>query len=234
MDEKRLLEDLGKGGAQILRRNLVSGSVVGLAWGTSVSATVGAVNLQENTAVKVVQLVGAMGARNTEYDGHALVQQLAEKLGGDDYFINAPYFCQTPEMAKSLLATHGVLETVVLGKNAQVALLGIGSTDPQYSSYYLAGYVPLDEIEQIRASEAVGDIAGIHFDVNGNQVCHDFYERLVTIRVEDLLKIPIRIGVAGGIGKVKPILGALRGNFVSVLITDSVTAEKVLELDNPV
>lgn len=232
VNETGLLEDLGMGGAQVLKRHLVSGTVVGLAWGTSVSATVSAVNFQENQAVKVVQLVGAMGARNTEYDGHALVQKLAEKLHGEGYFINAPYFCQTADMAKALLVTHGVLETVALGKNGQVALLGIGSTDPQYSSYYLAGFVPLDEIERIRASEAVGDIAGIHFDINGNQVCQDFYERLVTIRVEDLLQIPIRIGVAGGTGKVKPILGALRGKFVNVLITDSVTAQKVLELSD--
>lgn len=229
-DHERLLGDLGRGGAQFLRRHIFTSAIVGLAWGTSISATIDAVDARENVPVKVVQLVGAMGARNAEYDGHTLVQRLAEKLGGEGYFINAPYFCQTPDMARALLVTHGVLETVALGKNAQVALLGIGSTNPKYSSYYLAGYVPLDEIERIRASGAVGDIAGIHFDLNGNQVCQEFYERLVTIRVEDLLRIPVRIGVAGGTGKVDPILGALRGKLVNVLITDNVTAQKVLEL----
>jgi len=228
-ENEESLQDLGRGGAQVLKRYLLPGAIVGLAWGTSISATINALDIHENISAKVVQLVGAMGARNAEYDGHRLVQRLAEKLGEDGYFINAPFICQTPELAKTLLETHGVIESVELGKKATVALLGIGSTIPQYSSYFLAGYVPIEEIENIRAEGAVGVTAGIHFDLNGNIVCKNFYDRLVTIRVEHLLKVPVRIGVACGLGKVEPILGALRGKLVNVLVTDSDTAQKVLD-----
>lgn len=226
--EEHLLQDLGRGAAQVVKRFLVSEAIVGLAWGTSISATIDAIEMQENVTVKVVQLVGAMGARVEEYDGHSLVQQLAEKLGGEAYFLNAPFICQSPGIVNALLNTQGILETVALGKQAQVALLGIGSAQPQYSSYYLAGYVPREELERIQAADAVGDIAGIHFDLGGKFVCEEFYQRLVTIRREDLVQIPVRIGVAGGSGKVAPILGALHGGWVNVLVTDSVTAKKVL------
>jgi DNA-binding transcriptional regulator LsrR (DeoR family) len=37
------------------------------------------------------------------------------------------------------------------------------------------------------------------------------------------------VGVAGGEEKVAAILGALRGGYLNVLITDSVTAQAVLE-----
>lgn len=76
----------------------------------------------------------------------------------------------------------------------------------------------------------MGDIVGIHFDLNGNFVCQKFYDRLLTVRVEDLLKIPVRIRVVGGIGKVEPILGVLRRQMVNILAADSVTAQKVLDL----
>jgi hypothetical protein len=39
----------------------------------------------------------------------------------------------------------------------------------------------------------------------------------------------LEAGVAGGEEKVAAILGALRGGYLNVLITDSVTAQKVLE-----
>jgi DNA-binding transcriptional regulator LsrR (DeoR family) len=229
-DNTQLLRSLGQGGAQVLSRHLAPGMSIGLAWGTSISATVEAMAPGRVTPVKVVQLVGAMGARNADYDGHTLVQRLAEKLGGESYYIHAPYFCQTPAMARALLEAQGVAETIALGRQVQVALLGIGSTLPQSSSYYLAGYVPLEEIEQIRASGAVGDIAGSHFSAHGQFVCSEFYERLVTIRFDDLIHIPIRLAVAGGSGKIEPILGALRGGLVNVLVTDSLTARRVLEL----
>lgn len=228
-DNERLLHDIGWGGAQVLKRHLMPGTVIGLAWGTTISSTVDAVDIRENVPIKAVQLVGAMGARIAEYDGHALVQQLAEKLGGEAYFINAPFICESPEMVNALLAAQGIQETVALGKQAQVALLGIGSAHPQYSSFYLAGYVPREDLERIVVAGAVGDIAGIHFDLKGNFVCEEFYQRLVTIRREDLVQIPVRIGVAGGEGKVEPIVGALRGGWVNVLVTDSVTAKKVLD-----
>ena len=58
---------------------------------------------------------------------------------------------------------------------------------------------------------------------------HD--EHAVGIALDDLLGIPARLAVAGGAPKVEPILGALRGGLVNLLVTDSATATQVLELD---
>lgn len=227
---ERLTRTLGNAGAQMLARYLVPQRILGLAWGTSISATVDAFETKEPMPVKVVQLVGAMGARNMEYDGHDLVARITEKLGGEAYYLNAPYLCQSAEMAKSLLETKSVRETISVGKKTDIALLGIGTTSPDYSSFYLAGYVTRRELDDLRKAGAIGDVCGLHFDLNGQPACDDFCERLVSIRRPDLLSIPLRLGVAGGEGKADAILGALRGKYVNVLVIDSVTARKVLEL----
>lgn len=229
-DDPRLLQTIGRGGAQELIRYLTPNAILGLAWGTSVSATVDAVDVETPIPVKIVQLVGALGARNNEYDGHGLVSRLAEKLGGECYFLNAPFFCQSPEIVHSLLATDSIRETVIMGKKANVALLGVGTTMPDYSSFYLAGYVPLKELEYLHSTGAVGDVCGLHFDIHGNEICNDLCTRMVTIQKEDLLAIPTRIGVAGGGGKAEPILGALRIGYINALVTDQFTAKKVLQL----
>ena len=181
--------------------------------------------------VKVVQLVGAMGARNMEYDGHDLVSRLTEKLGGEAYYLNAPYLCQNAEIAQSLLETKTIRETINVGKKSDVALLGIGTTSVEYSSFYLAGYITRRELDELRRAGGVGDVCGQHFDENGQPACDEFSERLVSIRRQDLLSIPVRLGVAGGEGKSAAILGALRSKYVNVLVVDSITAKKVLELN---
>jgi deoxyribonucleoside regulator len=225
----QLMSALGTAAAQMLKRYLTSNMILGLAWGTSINATVNAFEILDLEPIKVVQLLGAMGARNMEYDGHDLVSRMSEKIGGEAYYLNAPYVCQNAAMAKSLLETKGIKETISLGKQADVALLGIGTTLPDYSSFYLAGYISLQELQRLRREGAVGDVAGLHFDVNGEPTAEEFSDRLVSIRRKELVSIPVRLGVAGGEGKVEAILAALRGKCINVLVTDSMTARKVLD-----
>ena len=229
-DNDRLLRALGTAGANTLKRYLAPKKILGLAWGTSISATVDAFEVSEPMNVRVVQMVGAMGARNMEYDGHDLVSRISEKVGGEAYYLNAPFICQSAEMAKGLLETKSIKETITLCKKAHVALCGVGTTAPEYSSFYLAGSVSLQELNHLLQEGAIGDVCGLHFDENGQPTAEDFSERLVTIRPRDLLSIPVRLGVAGGEGKVKAILGALRSKYINVLVTDSVTARKVVDL----
>lgn len=225
----RVLRTLGEAGAQMLKRYLAPSKILGLAWGTSISATVDAFEVSRSMPVQIVQLIGAMGARIMEYDGHDLVLRLSDKMGGEAYYLNAPFICQDAETAKSLMKTDSIRETINLGKRTDVALLGIGTTSPEYSSFYLAGSVSLQELNNLRGEGAVGDVCGLHFNADGAPVCKEFSDRLVTIRRPDLLGIPIRVGVAAGAGKIHSILGALRGKYINVLVTDSLTARSILE-----
>ena len=221
---------VGMGGARLLKRYLAPGQTLALTWGTTVSAAVDAFEATESMRVRVAQLTGAMGTRMMEYDGHELVARMAAKLGGDAYFLNAPYLCETADMAHSLLEAKGVREAINLCKQADVLLLGIGTTLPEYSYHCLSGYLSRHEVEELRRAGAVGDVCGMHFDMQGRPVCQEFSDRVVAIRLPDLLAVRVRLGVAGGEGKADAILGALRGKYVNVLVIDSLAARKVLEL----
>jgi DNA-binding transcriptional regulator LsrR (DeoR family) len=225
----RLLQSLGRAAAEVLKKYLRADQVIGVAWGTTVSATVNTVQIMREPSIKVVQLVGAQGARNADYDGHTIVQRLAEKLGGEGYYINAPYLCQTPEIARSLRETRGIKETIEMGKAVQVALLGIGTTETEYSSYYLSGLLAEEEIDVMRKNGVVGDIASNYFKLNGSPYLDEFLQRMITISNEDLASIPVRIGIAGGNPKVNAIIGALNSKLVNYLVTDSITAKSIVQ-----
>jgi DNA-binding transcriptional regulator LsrR (DeoR family) len=53
-------------------------------------------------------------------------------------------------------------------------------------------------------------------------------KRRISISLQDLKKIPLVIGVAGGKNKFLPILGALKGRFIQALITDDLTAKLLI------
>ncbi len=226
---ERLLPDLGWAGAEVLKRIIKTDSIVGVAWGTTVSAVVNAVQPIGGLSVKVIQLVGAQGAKNAEYDGHALVSRLAEKLGGEGYFLNAPCLCQTAEIAASMRETRGIRETIEMGKKADIALVGIGTTETEFSSFYLSGLLTEEELSAIRRNGVVGDVAGNYFYRDGSAYMDPFLSRMISIRLEDLVRIPVRIGIAGGTGKVEAIRAALSSRLVNSIVTDSGTARLVLE-----
>jgi deoxyribonucleoside regulator len=229
-DQAHLLRRLGACGAYVLKSFLRPGIILGLPWGTTVSAVVDSTPQDNSIHPIVVQLVGAVGTHNFEYDGHGVVQRLAAKLGGEVYYLNAPFMVESEEIALSLIGNQSIQETFSMGKKCELALLGVGSVDLEYSSYYHAGYMSKNVLEYLQAEGVVGGVCGIHFDLEGKVRARDFQNKLISISTEDLRKIPNRVGVAGGIGKIRPILGAIRAGLINILATDSMTARELLAI----
>lgn len=68
-----------------------------------------------------------------------------------------------------------------------------------------------------------------YYDKNGKHVETPFENRIITVQLEDLFRIPTRIGVAGSKEKADAIRAALIGGFMNVLIVDKETAELLLK-----
>lgn len=224
-----LLRKLGSVAAKELLERIKPGWIVGTSWGTAISATVEQLDLPHPLSeVKVAQLLGAFGARIKDYDGHAIVRRLEQKLDAEGIYINAPFLVENPDVAQSLLENKSVIESLSFAKKADLALLGVGSSELTHCSYYLADYVTLKEIKAIQKQGAIGDVCGRFYNLQGENCAVDFQQRLIGISRQDLLSIPIRIGVAGGAPKVEPILGALRAGLINILISDEMTVQEVL------
>jgi len=228
--ESQFLKYLGAAGAQIFKKYLSPNGIIGIAWGTTLSALVDEFEINSPLPVKLVELVGAMGARSSEYEGHGIITKLAQKMGAEQYFLNAPFLCANPETARALMKDAIVNQPLTLARKAQIALMGAGSLSIPSATVYRFGYMSEDLIEELKQAGAVGNVCGLYYDLDGQDVCTEFCERLVTISETDLFSIPIRIGIVGGPDKAEPILGALRGEYFNVFVTDSITAERVLEI----
>lgn len=226
----QLLPKLGTVAGRVLMTYLAPGVILGTAWGTAISATIDQLEIASRIPdIKVVQLLGALGSRIQGYDGHSIVRRLEELLDAEGIYMNAPFFVDDTNTAELLLETSSIKENLNLAKQADIALLGVGSLDLSQCSYYLAGYVPKHEILEIQKTGSIGDVCGRFFNINGELTAIAYQNQLIGITIDDLKKIPVRIGVAGGPAKIDPIIGALRGNLVNILITDSATALEVLQ-----
>jgi DNA-binding transcriptional regulator LsrR (DeoR family) len=88
--------------------------------------------------------------------------------------------------------------------------------------------VSAQDLENLKHSGAVGDINLRFFDENGEIVQSNFDQRVIGITLNEIQRIKRVVGVAGGVAKLPAIRGALAGKLVDVLVTDQITAQRVL------
>lgn len=87
-----------------------------------------------------------------------------------------------------------------------------------------------DELVELRAVGAVGEICARFFDVEGRPCNTTLDRRMVALDLRQLREVPLVVGVAYGRQKDAAILGAVRGGYVKSLVTDDATATAVLAL----
>ncbi len=230
-DYKRILHGLGALAARYIEGILRENSVLAIGWGTAVHQVVEAFRPMRIPGIQVVQMIGAVGSGDPFIDGPELARILAQKLGGKWHYLHAPLIVEEEALQKALIAEPRLKKTLELATKADVAIVGIGSVEPSISSLIRAGYITLEELAAIRARGAVGDVCARHFDIHGRILDIDINRRIIGITPEQLKKIRCVVGVAGGKAKAPAILGALRGGFIDVLVTDCETAKEVLRLD---
>jgi len=232
LDYQEMLRKLGTIAARYLKTILNKVSIVGMSWGTAIYEVVNAFESEFYKNIEVIQMIGGIGAENPDIDGTELARRLAEKVGGRYRYLHAPLIVENADIKKAIIVEKNVKEALQKVKKADVAIVGIGSTDPTVSSLVRAGYLNKKELNEIRKLGAVGDICARHFDINGNLCQIDLNERVIGIDTDVLKDINYVIGVAGGKAKASAILGVLRGGYINVLISDNKAISEVLKLND--
>jgi deoxyribonucleoside regulator len=217
---------IGRVAADVLRGAIRDGAVVGIGEGASISAVADVIAADEplhETGATVIPLCGGYW-----FGGPARepFRRVADGIGGLALGLLAPGLVDDPATKRSLVAHAGVRRIADLWQRLEVAAFGIGG--PTWSAAALGP----DLAAELDRSGAVGEVLVSPFDLQGRFVCDALRDRTIAFDARELGRVPVRIGVAGGPSKVRPILGALRGGLLTTLVTDQPTAEAVVALDD--
>ena len=225
-----LLRDLGAAAGYSLETTLKRGDVVGLSsWSATLLAMVDSMrSLPRPTASTVVQILGGVGSPEAEVHAAHLTQRLARLVGGEARLLPAPGVVGSPGARRVLFEDPFVGEAMARLDEVTVAVVGIGALEPSRLLAASGNIFAPRELERLRRQGAVGDVCLRFFDADGEPIQSDLDERVIGVSLAQLRKVERTIGIAGGRRKYDAILGALRGRWVNVLVTDRVTAEKLV------
>jgi len=231
--EEALLRDLGAAAAYYLETTLKRGDVVGLSsWSATLLAMVDSMrSLPRPTGSNVVQILGGVGSPEAEVHAAHLTQRLARLVGGEARLLPAPGVVGSPAARAVLFEDPFVREAMTQIDRVTVALVGIGALEPSRLLASSGNVFAPRELDKLRRKGAVGDVCLRFFDAGGAPIRSEMDERVIGMTLEQLRAVKRTIGIAGARRKYDAILGALRGRWVNVLITDRVTAEKLVAED---
>ena len=226
------LQQVGSIAARYLEEHLTDGLSIGVSQGTSLDAMIDGIVSAGSYAVEIVQLLGGLQFISADLSGHEIGRRLAERLGGTFYYLHAPAIVDSPETKDALIRQPGIADTLRRAASVDIAFVGVGALGVGTSkALWAEAFLTKQEQHEIAASKAVGDVCARLFDIEGNPCKVSVDQRVVGIELGALKKIPKVVAVARGPEKGAGLLGALRGGYVNVLISDEPTARRVLKLD---
>jgi DNA-binding transcriptional regulator LsrR (DeoR family) len=199
--------------------------VVAIGSGRSLRAAVEQLPPLECPQHKIVSLVG-----NIASDGSAsfydVIVRFADAVQAPHYPMPLPVIASTARERDLFFEQASVRQIVSLATSADVTYVGVGDLG-ENAPLLQDGFITRKELQILQKAGAVGEIVGWAFDSDGDLIEGLTNDRVASIRLGQPAK-RLTIGVAMGDHKVKAVSAALKGKWLSGLITDERTADRLL------
>lgn len=176
----------------------------------------------------IVQVFGGFGRANSQVYATRLTERLAQLASAQALFLLAPGVVSSPEMHEMMMRDPSCLNVFAYYDKLSMILMGIGSLSPSRLLQESGNAIDSQDMEELRDRGAVGDVCLRFFDQEGRLIDSSFNRRLLGISADQIRSTPRRVAVAGGKRKVEAIRAALRGKWVTTLITDLDVAQALL------
>ncbi len=233
-DEGELTRDLGIAAAAILQPIQLESQTIGFtSWSRSWRHMTAALQpVRTSGDLFVVEMLGNVGPPRLEHEATRATQRLADLVGATPLFLRAPGVVASTAVRDAII-DHDVhtQEAIAAFDRIDIALVGIGDCEIVHPLVSGENFFREEQFALAKSLGAVGEVNLRFIDADGKPVVSDLDELVIGITLTQLRVAKRRIGVAGGLSKFVAIRAALRAEWINILITDVLTAQRLLADD---
>ncbi|MFM1749198.1 MAG: hypothetical protein RLZZ188_2864, partial [Verrucomicrobiota bacterium] len=175
----------------------------------------------------VVQAMGSVEPAVSAHDAQEIGRVLARRLGGTFLALNAPAFIPEKRARDALLQLEQVREVQGRLARARLALVGIGTL--ANSVFVERGTLSGEMLRELQRAGAVGEICGRFFDARGRECATPWRDRVISVGLPQLRRIPLVVAVVTGADRAAALLAAVRSGLVKGLVADEACAAALAE-----
>lgn len=226
-DSQSTTTGIAEAAATEIERRLRSPEPIVMAIGTgrTLKAAIEQLIPMECPQHKIVSLTGSIAP-----DGSAayynVIFTMANLVKARSFPMPLPVIASSAKERELLLQQPMIKETVALAARADVTFVGIGDLGPD-APLYLDGFITKAELAALQKAGAVGEIVGWAYDAEGKLIEGLTNERVVSAALPSRER-GLVVALAKGDKKLPGIRAALNRRLVNGLITDELTADKLL------
>ena len=220
--------DVARTAADLLLESCGPHSVIAVSNGRAVAAVVHHTPERSWPSSTAVVMLGSVGESFNTEDGPDVCRNLSLRLGGRFRSLTVPLVFDSLALARAVREEDQVATTLELAARSDIALTGVGTVGTSVSPLLRRWMTP-EVVRECRKRNVVAHVCGHHLDASGRHVHTALCDRTLCLDPERLREIPLVVGVAAGPDKIVAIRAALRGGYLSALVTDEATARAVLK-----
>jgi DNA-binding transcriptional regulator LsrR (DeoR family) len=217
---------IGEAASRMLEPLLSDGIGLGVGWGRTLREAARRMRAHRHPSSWVTSLMGGL-TRGSGTNTFEVVTEFARLLSAECYYVAAPIYCPSPESRSTLLTHYGLAEVMRRAREGNVALLSCG--DLSSRSLLASTHIVTENLDDLRAAGAVGDILGTFLDEYGRPINHPLNQRVMALSPQELKAYPVSILASGGLGKLQVVRGILNARYIRRLVTDEAVAEALLQ-----
>lgn len=199
---------------------------LGVGWGATLYESLQTLTASELKGAEVVSLLGGI-VEARRFNPAEFAWQFANTVGADCFLLAAPAVVDSAETKQALVERCGLHQVLDRVDKMDIALLSVGTLSSQSTSFRFGFFTELER-QTLIAAGAVGDLLYNFYDTNGEIVDHPINDRVMSMPIQRLRKVPRRVMISGGLDKVEALKGGLRLAEANVLITSEDTARALL------
>ena len=232
LSEADVLERVAVHAAGILTRLVGSDMIIGVAWGSTVSAISRHLKPHPTRGTVVVQL---NGSGNVQSSGIAYASDILQRFGAAygariEQF-PVPTFFDDAHTRELMWRERSITRVLDLQRHMGLVLFGLGTVDADVPSHvYRGGYLTPRDLEEIRARGVVGDVATTFFTADGATDAIELNRRSTGPPLEVLRRVPRRVCAVAGRSKVPALAAALGMGLITDLVLDEAAAAELAEI----
>lgn len=219
---------VAKAAADFLRNRGTTIRTLGVSWGNTLQDIAAALPSGWNKGVEVIQINGSISRSVRPTTAASVATSIAHSGEGRETLLPVPAIVEQIATKSALDREPFVKEVLNKGRAADVLLFSLGALDSE-SVLVESGAITEQELTRLQTAGACGDVLAHYITAEGHVADADLENRTMGLSLDDLRQARCAVAVASGPRKTGVISGALNSGLCSVLITDELTARRILE-----
>lgn len=219
--------------AEVVGSHIGSHMTVGIAWGSTLAAVSRLLVPRPTTGTRFVQVNGSGNTRTTGL-GYAsdILRRFGRAFTAQVQQFPVPAFFDDPATKTALWRERSMRRILDAQAGMDAVVFSVGASGSSVPSHvYAGGYLEEADLRELEREHVVGDVATVFYRADGSSADIALNARASGPALADLARVPRRICIVSGEGKLASVRGALAAGLVTDLVIDEPSARALADGD---